>query len=167
MAILSELSHVVKRQRSDMGLSQERLGELAGLSRATINELETGKLANLSLTRAERLANLLGFGLGVTGIRKPSSDEQLGNALEMAARSGSISYSEPIPPATLRHALVTGTIPPKHIAQIRAVLDEAPLSVLSAAVAQIELENGAPRKVTWQRMRQLAAAMACTRDIWS
>lgn len=50
-----------------MGLSQERLGELAGLSRATINELETGKLANLSLTRAERLANVLGYGLGVTG----------------------------------------------------------------------------------------------------
>lgn len=167
MAILSELSHVVKRQRSDMGLSQERLGELAGLSRATINELETGKLANLSLTRAERLANVLGYGLGVTGIRKPKSDEQPGNALEMAARSGSISYSEPIPPATLRHALVSSTIPPKHIAQMRAVLDEAPLSVLSAAVAQIELEDGEPRKVTWQRMRQLAAVMACTRDIWS
>lgn len=167
MAILSELSHVVKRQRSDMGLSQERLGELAGLSRATINELETGKLANLSLTRAERLANVLGYGLGVTGIRQSKSGGQLGNALEMAARSGSISYSELIPPATLRHALVTGTIPPKHIAQLRAVLDEAPLSVLSAAVAEIELESGVPRKATWQRMRQLAAVMACTRDIWS
>jgi len=167
MAILSELSHVVKRQRSDMGLSQKRLGELAGLSRATINELETGKLTNLSLTRAERLANVLGYGLGMTGIRQPKSGGQPGNALEMAARSGSISYSEPIPLATLRHALVTGTIPPKHIAQMRAVLDEAPLSVLSAAVAQIELERGEPRKVTWQRMRQLAAVMACTRDIWS
>lgn len=149
-----------------MGLSQERLGDLAGLSRATINELETGKLANLSLTRAERLANVLGYGLGVTGIRKHKSDERLGNALEMAARSGGISYNEPIPPETLRHALVTGAIPPKHIAQLRAVLDEAPLSVLSAAVAEIELESGAPRKVTWQRMRQLAAAVACTRGIW-
>lgn len=49
MAILSELSNVVKRQRSEMGLSQERLAELAGLSRASVNELETGKLANLSL----------------------------------------------------------------------------------------------------------------------
>lgn len=150
-----------------MGLSQERLGQLAGLSRATINELETGKLANLSLTRAERLANVLGYGLGITGIRKPRSDEQPGNALEMAARSGSISYSEPIPSETLRRALVTGTIPPKHIAQLRAVLDEAPLSVLSAAVAEIELKNGAPRKATWQRMRQLAVVIACTRGIWS
>ena len=43
-----------------MGLSQERLAELAGLSRATINALEAGRLDNLSLTRAERLANTLG-----------------------------------------------------------------------------------------------------------
>lgn len=166
MTILSELSDVVKRQRSEMGLSQERLAELAGLSRATINALEAGRLDNLSLTRAERLANTLGYGLGITGILKPNLDNQLGSALETAARSGSISYSEPIPPETLRHSLVTGTIPPKHIAQLRAVLDEAPLSVLSAAVAEIELEIGAPRKETWQKMRQLAVVTACTRDIW-
>lgn len=149
-----------------MGLSQERLGELAGLSRATINELETGKLANLSLTRAERLTNVIGYGLGVTGLRRTKSDEQPGSALEVAARSGGISYSVPIPPATLRHAWITGTIPPKHIAQLRAVLDEAPLNVLSAAAAEIELENGIPCRTTWQKMRQLAVVIACTRDIW-
>jgi len=167
MPILSELSSIVKRQRTEMGLSQERLAELAGLSRATINELETGKLTNLSLTRAERLANVLGYGLGMTGTRKAKSDKETGSALETAARSGSISYRDQIPPETLRHAVLTGVIPPKHIAQLRALLDEAPLSVLSAVVAQIELENGTLRKATWQRMRQLAVAVACTRGIWS
>ena len=158
-----------------MGLSQERLAELAGLSRATINELETGKLTNLSLTRAERLANLLGYGLGMTGTRRAKSDKETDSALETATRSGSISisisisisYRDPIPPETLRHAVLIGVIPPNHIAQLRALLDEAPLSVLSAVVAQIELENGTPRKATWQKMRQLAAAVACTRGIWS
>lgn len=167
MAILSELSTMVKRQRSDMGLSQERLAELAGLSRATINELETGKFTNLSLTRAERLANTLGFGLGVTGVRKAKSEGDAASALETAARSGSISYSESIPPETLRHTLTTGVIPPNYIPQLRALLDEAPLTVLSAAVAQIELENDVPRRATWQRMRQLATATACARGIWS
>ncbi len=167
MAILNELSSTVKRQRSDMGLSQERLAELAGLSRATINDLETGKLTNLSLTRAERLANTLGFGLGVTGTRKAKSDAEAAIALETAARSGSISYNETIPVETLRHALVTGVIPPNYIPQLRALLDEAPLTVLSAAVAQIELESEVPRKATWQRMRQLARATACTRGICS
>ncbi len=166
MPILSELADIVKRQRSEMGLSQERLGELAGLSRTTINALEAGKLANLSLTRTERLVNVLGYGLGVTGVRRSKSDEQPGSALEVAARLGSISYGEPIPSETLRHSLITGTIPPKHIAQLRAVLDEAPLSVLTAAAAEMELESGAPRKATWQKMRQLAVVIACTRDIW-
>ena len=67
----------------------------------------------------------------------------------------------------LRHALLTGVIPPNYIAQLRALLDEAPLSVLSAAVAQIEVENGMPRRATWQKMRQLATAVACMRGIWS
>lgn len=107
MPILSELAEIVKRQRSEMGLSQERLAALAGLSRATINALEAGKLANLSLTRTERLVNVLGYGLGVTGVRRSRSDEQPGSALEAAARSGSISFSEPIPAETLRHSLIT------------------------------------------------------------
>lgn len=166
MPILSELADIVKRQRSEMGLSQERLAELAGLSRSTINALEAGKLANLSLTRAERLVNVLGYGLGVTGVRRSKSDEQPGSALEVAARSGGISYGEPIPPETLRHSLMTGTVPPKHIAQLRAVFDEAPLSVLTAAAAELELQSGASRRATWQKMRQLAVVIACTRDIW-
>jgi transcriptional regulator with XRE-family HTH domain len=166
MAILHELSNVVKRQRSDMGLSQERLAELAGLSRATINELETGKLTNLSLTRAERLANVLGFGLGMTGIGRGQSGGDTPGALETAARTGSISYGDKISAASLRHALLTGAVPPNYIAQLRALLDEAPLSVLSAAAAQIEVENGVPRKATWQNMRKLAAAVACTRPLW-
>jgi transcriptional regulator with XRE-family HTH domain len=167
MPILQELATVVKRQRSDMGLSQERLAELAGLSRATVNELETGKIGNLSLVRAERLANMLGYGLGMTGVRRTKQDRDAGSALETAARSASVSYGEPIPPEALRHALLTGVIPPSYIPQLRALLDEAPLSALSAVVAELEQENGADRKASWQRMRQLAAALACTRDIWS
>lgn len=166
MPILSELSNTVKLQRSEMGLSQERLAELAGLSHATIIELETGKLTNLSLTSAERLVNTLGFGLGVTGARKAKSDRDAVGALETAARSGSISYRDTIPTETLRHALVIGLVPPTYAPQLRALLDEAPWSVLSAAVAQIEAENDVPREETWQRMRQLATAMACTRGIW-
>ena len=166
MAILQELSNVVKLQRSDMGISQDRLAELSGLSRTTINELETGKLANLSLVRAERLANTLGFGLGVTGVRKVKSDPDSPSSLETAALSGSISYREVISVDSLRQALLTGAVPPNYIAQLRTLLDEAPLGLLSAAAAQIEIDNGVQRRATWQRMRQLAVAVACSREIW-
>lgn len=149
-----------------MGLSQEKLAELAGLSRATINELESGKISNLSLTRAERLANILGFGLGVTGVRR-TKDERAGSAFDSAVRSANVSYSDGMPPDALRRALLTGVMPPKYMAQLRALLDEAPLNVLSAVAAELEAENGTRRKATWQKMRQLAVSLACTRGIWS
>lgn len=164
MPILSEFSAAVKRQRLDMGLSQERLSQLSGLSRATINALETGKIVSLSLTRAERLANFLGFGIGVTGVRT-SKDES--SALETAARTASVSFSDPIPPETLRITLLKGFIAPSYIPHLRALLDEAPIGLLSALAAQLERENEVPRKDTWQKLRHLAAALACTRTIWS
>ncbi len=166
MPILHELSRTVKQQRVDMGLTQDRLAELSGLSRATINDLETGKLTNLSLTRAERLANTLGFGLGVTGTRRPRTGSETGDGLELAALSGGVSYEDPIPPDTLRHALKTGVVPPNHIPQLRAFLDEAPLTALSSAAAYIAAEDGIKSRAIWQKMRQLAAALACVRPIW-
>lgn len=165
MPILSELSVLIKQRRTDMGLSQDRLAQLAGLSRATINELETGKISNLSLIRAERLANVLGYGIGVTGVRK--SKDEASDALATAARTASVSYGKPVPPETLRACLLKGVVAPTYIPQLRALLDEAPVGVLSAVVAQLEQENGAPRQQTWQKMRQLAASLACTREIWS
>lgn len=102
----------------------------------------------------------------MTGVRSGKSGRDAADALETAALSGSISYGDRISATALRHALLTGVVPPKHIAQLRAVLDEASLSVLSAAAAQIEVENDVPRKETWQKMRQLAAAVACTRPVW-
>ena len=165
MPILDELSMLVKRQRGEMGLTQERLAELAGLSRVTINQLETGKISNLSLTNAEHLANVLGFGLGVTGARK--SKDEASQALEIAARTASVSYGDPIPPETLRSALLKGFVPPDYIPQLRALFDEAPVGVLSGIAKQLEKEDGVPAKATWQKMRQLAAVLGCSRGIWS
>ncbi len=164
MPILNEFSAAVKRQRQDMGLSQERLAHLAGLSRATINALETGNIANLSLTRAERLANLLGFGIGITGIRGARGAP---SALETAARTASVSFGEPMPPETLRSTILKGVIAPSYLPHLRALLDEAPVGLLSAIADQIERENEVPRKETWKKLRQLAVVLACTRDIWS
>lgn len=163
MAILSELGSAVKRQRIKMGLSQERLAELASLSRATINELETGKISNLSLTRAEQLANVLGYGLGVTGVRRAKEE----NALELASRTASVSFGESIPPETFRESFLRGFVPPNYIPHLRALLDEAPVGILSGVAEQLERENGVPAKSTWKKMRQLANAVGCTRPLWS
>lgn len=156
---------LVKRQRAEMGLTQERLAELAGLSRVTINQLETGKITNLSLTNAEQLANVLGYGLGVTGVREKKNEGS--QALETAARTASVAYGELIPVETLRSAFLKGVVPPNYIPQLRVLLDEAPVGVLSAITKQLEREDGVRAKATWQKMRQIAAALGCTRNIWA
>jgi transcriptional regulator with XRE-family HTH domain len=165
MPVLRELSLLVKKRRAEIGLTQERLAELSGLSRVTINQMETGKIANLSLANAEQLANALGYGLGVTGVR--TAGEDFSKALNVAAKTASVSYSDVLPSETLRAALLHGVVAPNYIPQLRALLDEAPLALLSDLARQLEKENGERPRSTWQRMRQLAAALGCTRGIWT
>lgn len=165
MAILSELSLAVKNRRSEIGLSQDRVAQLAGLSRASINELETGRMNNLSLNRAEKLANTLGLSLGVTGLRRPKASPD--DALMVAARTASVSYRQMLPPEVLTQALRDGAAPPEFMPHLRTLLDEAPLSVLSDVAVALEQQFGIRRQSTWQRMRSLANELACRRDIWA
>ena len=48
---LAEIGPLVQRRRQALGLSQARLAKLAGLSRATINQLETGTLVDLGAAK--------------------------------------------------------------------------------------------------------------------
>jgi transcriptional regulator with XRE-family HTH domain len=166
MPIVDELAIAVKRQRSLLGLSQERVAAMAGLSRATVNQLETGNLANLSLLNAERLANAVGLTLGVVGARpaKPASGSP--SPLELAASKGDISYAGAIPPDVLRSAFLHGVVAPSFAPQLRAILEEAPLPVLTEAARQIEREEGVEARVVWQKMKALALALGCRREIW-
>ncbi len=165
MSILTELASVVKRQRLDIGISQERLAEIAGLSRGTINELETGKLRNLSLLRAERLANELGLGIGIIGVKRSRTSDT--GILETAARAASVSYGKTIPVETLQKALLTGVVAPDYIPQLRAFLDEVSLKVISAVTAELARENETTSRAIWLKLRQLAVALACSRSIWN
>ena len=55
----SYIAASVRRRREAMGLSQEKLGELAGLHRTYVSQLERRK-ANISIDSLERIARILG-----------------------------------------------------------------------------------------------------------
>src|SRR5689334_21542106 len=101
MPLLRELGTAVQLRRQEMGLSQQQLAELVELSRATVNELETGRLKDLSSGRIERLANELGFAVGLVGTRRPKDR----SAVETAARIASVPYAHELPAADLAEAL--------------------------------------------------------------
>lgn len=58
--------------RQARGLNQTQLAELAGVRRATVNELEAGKRQRIDLDILERLANALGVEPGAIIEREPA-----------------------------------------------------------------------------------------------
>ena len=162
MPLLRELGTAVRQRRQDMGLSQQQLAGLVELSRATINELETGRLNDLSAGRIERLANELGFAVGLVGTRRAKDR----SALDTAARIASVPYATELPASDLAEALREGTVPPGYIPHLRTLLQEAPVAVLADVVDDVERLHGVPKAETWKRLRRLAGVLKCDRRLW-
>src|SRR5262245_32045264 len=111
---IHELGIAVRTRRSDMGLTQMALATLSGLSRATVNQVETGTINDLSLTRAARLLEALGLSMAIAtprpGPQNRGLPKQKSDALDIAARTASVSFRTPVNAADLREALRTGTL---------------------------------------------------------
>jgi transcriptional regulator with XRE-family HTH domain len=163
MPLLKELGTEVRRRRREMGLSQEALARLSGLSRATVVNLENGSLENLASTRIEALANALGLAVGLVA---PASGQN-NAAVDAAARVASVPYRKKLPPDVLRDALLNGNVPPGYIPQMRTLLQEAPVGTLAAVVEELELRHGTAKADTWARMRALAGVLKCDRPLWN
>jgi transcriptional regulator with XRE-family HTH domain len=163
MPLLSELGTAVRQRRRDMGLSQQQLAELVALSRATINELETGRLKDLSARRVERVANELGFAIGLVGTRRPPDKD----AIEAAARVASVSYKAKLPRRVLFESLKDCIVPTCFVPHLRALLEDAPIAMLASIADELQHAQGIPRPDTWRRMRTLAGVLKCNRRLWA
>ena len=172
MSPIFELSTAVRTRRSDMGLTQLTLAMLSGLSRATVNQLEKGKIKDLSLTRAARLLDVLGLTMAIAAPRpRPASrdrdrDKAKSTALDLAARTASVSYQASISAAQLREALTSGTLAPAYQPHVYALLDEAPVSLLASVAEQLHRDAGVERAHVWKQMRALAHRLKSSREIW-
>ncbi|HEY4371035.1 MAG TPA: helix-turn-helix transcriptional regulator, partial [Burkholderiales bacterium] len=130
-------------RRARVGLSQQRLASLAGLSRATINQLERGTLKDLGVAKLIALAGLLG--IDISARPKPKK----ANGLFMAAVTSSVSYRQALDEGVLAQALGSGVIPPAYRVQVGALLGEAPLEILVKAVEEAAQREGVPAKKIW------------------
>lgn len=169
MSTLDKLGLAVRQRRLEMGISQAALARLSGLSRTTVNQLESGAVKDLSVTRAERLLGVVGLRLGVPDAsgRSASLPRVRSSPLALAARTAGVSYARQMPVPELARALVDGVVSERWQPHVRALLDEAPVSLLAAVVDELHLDRGVPRAVVWGRMRSLAAQLACARELWA
>jgi transcriptional regulator with XRE-family HTH domain len=158
---LKEIGLCVRQRRQDLGLSQERLARLAALSRATVNQLETGTLVDLGVAKLATLLDLLGLRL------QTAAHPRRKRGLLMASRSASVSYKTPIRAHQLGKLLLSGVVPAPLLPHWATFLDEAPLPVLVAAVEEAARRGGVAPKRVWRHLARSARELHSPRPAWA
>ena len=158
---LASIGQLVQRRRQVLGLSQARLARLSGLSRATINQLETGAIVDLGAAKLIALLDLLGLTLDAAERPKRS------NALALASRTASVSYKEVLTPEALAVAMVEGRLPTSITPQVATLLDEAPLPLIVGAVEEVARHTHCPAKTLWKHLVQWAHDLNSPRAVWA
>ena len=158
---LADIGQLVHQRRQALGLSQDRLARLGGLSRATINQLESGSLVDLGAAKLIALLDLVGLDLGA-GARRTNRQ-----ALQLVSRTASVSYKNSLDPRDLSAALAHGTLPASITPQVATMLDEAPLSLIVAAVEEVASTSGMPPKILWRHLMAWALQLHSPRAVWA
>lgn len=166
MGVIHELGHALRTRRSEMGLSQAQVAALSGLSRQTVNQIETCAAPNLGLTKAERLAAVLGLALHVDAGRPRANKSARMKPLSRAAATASVSYETRLQALVLKRILASGKATEQYLPHLHSFLDEAPVSLLGAVAEQLHEEERISREEVWKNYRTLARQVQSHRAIW-
>ncbi|HDR9133241.1 helix-turn-helix domain-containing protein [Burkholderia vietnamiensis] len=156
---LYEIGLAVAKRRAELDLTQAQLAKLAGLSRFTVNQLETGKVKDLGINKLIPLLSVLGIELTA----KPRPEQK---GLYKAAVSANVSYKGHLTEHLLANALATGQIPEGYESQLSVILDEVPVPVVVKAVEEAAKSSGMqPRKI-WKNLATWSKDLHLYRRVW-
>jgi transcriptional regulator with XRE-family HTH domain len=167
MYAASELSHIVRARRTEMGLTQATVARLCGLSRATVNQIEAGNIRDLSLSRTANLLAVLGVSIVFSAFRHASvSGKPRMSAMQRAAQSASVSFKTSLPIDVLEEALSNATVPDRFAHHLNEVLESSSVALLADLVNEVHEARNLERKKVWDNMRQLAKELGTRREMW-
>lgn len=129
---LQELAFAIRRKRLALGLTQAQLAYSAGVSRTTLNQFERGVVPDLGV---RKVISLLGH-LGLTLAVRPAETRQP-DYIQMACTTANVSFREILTEDELIRALLTGKVPARRQAHLRALFDEAPPTLLDDLVKEV------------------------------
>ena len=158
---LLNVGQTIKARRQALGMSQERLAKLCGLSRATINQLECGALHDLGASKLFHILGLLGIGIDL----HPKTGQT--HALTLVSQTASVSYNTTLQPDTLGQALLSGQYPPSMTPHFATLLDETPLSLIVGAVQEVAQNNPQTAKQVWKHLCKWAREFGSPRQVWA
>lgn len=157
--------HAIRRKRIKLGLTQQQLADMAGLSRQTLNGIEHGHV-NVTLGTLGPLVEIIGLSLELTDPEQKRG--RPARAVWMAAKGANTSYSGELTPMALEHALITGQVPDELQPQVAQILDEAPLQLVTKMVAEVASRHDRKPREVWKNLRQMARALMATRGgLWA
>ena len=129
---LQELGYTIRRARLARRRTQADVARAAGISRTTMNQLENGLFPDIGVRRAQAILDQLGLGLYVRPVHRRRADYVL-----MARTVANGSFRAKLSEAELVRVLLTGRIAPSHRPHLRALLAEAPVTVLRGLVDEV------------------------------
>lgn len=151
-----EIGPAVHKARISAHLTQLELARRAGLTRTTVNQVETGSCRDLGARKVIALLEALGLEMQVRAVEMPRRKDYL----RMACRSANTSFRIAMTPDELARALLTGKVAPELRPHLRALFDEAPSVVLQGVLDQVVASTAWPERVA-QNARSLAEQLGC------
>lgn len=151
---MQELGHAIRTARQAQGLTQAELAASVGLSRATLNKLESG-LGELGIRKILRVLDLLDIALVPERRARPRRPDYVRMACSMA----NVSFKDALAEEELIAALVKGKVPPGRSPHLRVLLEEAPVALLRG------LATEAARWMSRDKLQRNVARLA--RDVGS
>ena len=129
---IQELGSEIRRARQTQGLTQAQLARAIGLSRETLNLLESGLVRDLGIRMVLAVLHHLGLGVTLQQEMRPRRPDYV----RMACTSANVSFKSALTEDELIHALVTGKVPAKRGPHLRTLFDEAPMALLLGLVEE-------------------------------
>jgi transcriptional regulator with XRE-family HTH domain len=158
---VAEVGGVIRSYRKASGISQKDLAGMAGISRATLNYLESGRDIEIGAGKLLALLNLLAVPFGLpAGVDREHDDAALERAARAAAGRPKLQRKNVV------EALATGRVPEGFDGPIRSLLDETPEPELLAIVRAVSAGSGQVPKAVWKNGRSLAKAVGSSRRVW-
>jgi len=154
-----ELGQAIRNARKAQNLTQAKLAATAGLSRETLNLLESGLIRDLGIRKVLAVLEALGLALNVEPAGRPRKPDYL----RMACTSANVSFKTSLTEDELAHAIVTGKVPKGKAAHLRVLFDETPLKMLKGLAG--EADNWANPGKLQRNLEQLANKSGASRKI--
>ena len=163
---VAEVGGLVRSYRKASGLSQKVLASRVGMSRATLNVLESGRDIEIGAGKLFALLDVLGIPFVAPVEIDRAADEATIDRMLAALADDDGKRAKRLPRRLLVEALTSGRVPLDYDQQLAAVLDGADEPAVLAVIRTTAANGDLSPKDVWKNGRSLAKATGCTRSLW-